>query len=181
MRAVLQRVRWAEVEADGQVLGHIEQGLVVYLGIALDDRTEDADWLADKIAALRIFEDADGKLNRSVQDVGGAVLAVPNFTLMADARKGRRPAFVDAARPEQAQALYEIAARYHRAQEPLAAAFYAERLRERFADSPWSGKAGQFLASPVLAGPPPQFAGPKWSNHDPEPPADEADRQEPTQ
>ena len=107
MRAVLQRVRWAEVEADGQVLGHIEQGLVVYLGIALDDRTEDADWLADKIAALRIFEDADGKLNRSVQDVEGAVLAVPNFTLMADARNGRRPAFVDAARPEQAGPLYE--------------------------------------------------------------------------
>ena len=91
------------------------------------------------------------------------------------------PELIVQVRDTQAQALYEIAARYHRAQEPLAAAFYAERLRERFADSPWSGKAGQFLASPVQAGPPPQFAGPKRSNHEPETPADEADRQEPTQ
>jgi D-tyrosyl-tRNA(Tyr) deacylase len=106
VRAVLQRVRWAEVEVDGRLLGRIERGLLVYVGIGPDDRADHAQWLARKVAELRIFEDDDGKLNRSVRTVGGGVLAIPNFTLMADARKGRRPAFVGAARPEQAEPLY---------------------------------------------------------------------------
>jgi len=107
MRAVLQRVRWAEVIVEGEIVGRIEQGLLVYLGVAAGDEKADAERLAEKVAALRIFEDDEGKLNEDVQDVRGGVLAVPNFTLLADARKGRRPAFVAAAPPQQAGPLYD--------------------------------------------------------------------------
>lgn len=107
MRAVVQRVRAARVEVAGRTVGQIGSGLLVYVGVRRDDDASAADRLADKVAGLRIFSDADGKLNRSVRDVRGGVLAVPNFTLMADARKGRRPAFTDAAAPRQAQTLYE--------------------------------------------------------------------------
>ena len=107
MRAVVQRVAWAEVEVDGQVVGRIGQGLLVYVGVAVDDGPAEADWLAGKLAGLRIFTDREGKLNLSVKEVGGAVLAISNFTLLADARKGRRPTFAAAAAAEQAEPVHE--------------------------------------------------------------------------
>ena len=107
MRALIQRVHWAEVEVGGKIVGRIERGLLVYLGVALDDTAEQARWMADKVLALRIFEDEDEKMNLSVRDARGGVLAVPNFTLLADARKGRRPAFSAAAPPEKSQPLFD--------------------------------------------------------------------------
>jgi D-tyrosyl-tRNA(Tyr) deacylase len=107
MRAVLQRVTRAKVTVGEGVTGEIANGLLVLLGVTGSDTEADADYLADKIVGLRIFEDADGKMNLSVADVGGAVLAVSQFTLYGDARKGRRPSFDSAARPEQARKLYE--------------------------------------------------------------------------
>lgn len=107
MRAVVQRVARAEVRVEGQVTGTIGQGLLVLLGVGKDDGEADARALADKLAALRVFEDDAGKMNRSVTDVGGGVLVVSQFTLFGDARKGNRPSFVDAAPPETANALYE--------------------------------------------------------------------------
>lgn len=107
MRAVVQRVARAEVRVEGQVTGSIGQGLLVLLGVGKDDGEADARALADKLAALRVFEDDAGKMNRSVTDVGGGVLVVSQFTLFGDARKGNRPSFVDAAPPETANALYE--------------------------------------------------------------------------
>lgn len=107
MRAVIQRVQRAKVCVNGQTAGSIEQGLLVYVGVGPSDDEGDAAKLADKIAFLRIFEDEQGKMNRSVQDVRGGVLAVPNFTLYADARKGRRPAFTAAAAPQVAVRLFE--------------------------------------------------------------------------
>ena len=107
MRAVVQRVRRVSVTVDGETVGAIGQGLLVLLGVARDDGESDADYLADKIAGLRIFEDAGGKMNRSVVDQGGAILAVSQFTLFGDVRRGKRPSFDAAARPEQAVRLYE--------------------------------------------------------------------------
>ncbi len=107
MRAVVQRVTRAKVTVDGAVTGAIEAGLLVLLGVSQDDTTADADYLADKITGLRIFEDSDGKMNRSVVDTGGAILAVSQFTLYGDARRGKRPSFDAAARPEEARQLYE--------------------------------------------------------------------------
>ena len=107
MRGLVQRVRNARVSADGAVVGQIERGLLVYLGVGTDDTVQYAERLAEKIASLRIFEDQQGRLNRSVRDIRGDVLAVSNFTLLADARKGRRPAFLAAAPAEEAQPLYE--------------------------------------------------------------------------
>lgn len=106
MRILVQRVKWAQVEVNGAVVGRIEHGLLIYVGVATGDSTADAARAADKIAHLRIFDDENGKLNLSVQDVRGGVLAIPNFTLMADAAKGRRPAFVDAARGETARSIF---------------------------------------------------------------------------
>ena len=106
MRALVQRVRRAQVEVGSAVVGSIGPGLVVYLGVGRSDTHAHARRLAEKVAGLRIFEDESDKLNRSVRDVNGGVLAIANFTLMADARKGRRPAFVDAAAPDQAEPLY---------------------------------------------------------------------------
>jgi len=107
MRALMQRVAWAEVEADASVTGRIGPGLLVYVGIAPDDTDAAAEKLAEKVASLRVFEDEQGKLNRSVRDKRGGVLAVPSFTLMADARKGRRPSFTGAAQGKEARRLYE--------------------------------------------------------------------------
>ena len=107
MRAVLQRVSSAAVVVDGQTVGRIGVGLMVLLGVEPSDTPADAAYLAGKTLGLRIFEDDDGKMNRSVVDVGGAVLAISQFTLLGDCRKGRRPSFVGAARPEVAEPLYE--------------------------------------------------------------------------
>jgi len=108
MRAVIQRAAEGSVRVDGEVVGSIGRGLVVLLGVARGDGDEEARWIAEKIAALRIFEDGDGKMNRSVVDVGGAVLLVSQFTLLADCRKGRRPSFVDAAEPSEGERLYGV-------------------------------------------------------------------------
>ena len=107
MRAVVQRVSRASVKINGELTGNIGEGLLVLLGVAQDDTDADANYLAEKVAGLRIFEDAEGKMNRSVMDVGGAVLAVSQFTLFGDLRKGKRPSFAAAARAERARALYE--------------------------------------------------------------------------
>ena len=107
MRAVVQRVSRASVEVEGRVVGEIGPGLLVLLGVAGTDANADADYLAEKIAGLRIFEDENGKMNLSVADVGGAVLAISQFTLYGDVRRGKRPSFDDAARPERARELYE--------------------------------------------------------------------------
>jgi D-tyrosyl-tRNA(Tyr) deacylase len=107
MRAVVQRVARARVVIDGQTVGEVGRGMVVLLGVSHDDTAETAAWLADKIVGLRVFNDADGKMNLAVGDVGGGVLVVSQFTLYGDCRKGRRPSFIDAARPEVAVPLYE--------------------------------------------------------------------------
>jgi D-tyrosyl-tRNA(Tyr) deacylase len=107
MRAVVQRVRTARVLIDGAVAGAIGPGLLVLLGVAPDDTADDACWLADKIVGLRIFADAEGKMNLGVQEIGGGVLVVSQFTLYGDCRKGRRPSFIGAAPPPVAIPLYE--------------------------------------------------------------------------
>lgn len=107
MRAVVQRVSRAKVTVEGSITGEIGRGFLVLLGVAEGDKTEDARYLAQKIAGLRVFEDADGKMNLGLLDVGGEMLVVSQFTLLGDCRKGRRPSFVAAARPEQADALYQ--------------------------------------------------------------------------
>ena len=107
MRIVVQRVTRASVTVDGEVVGAIAPGLLVLLGIATDDTPEDVDRLAGKVARLRIFEASDGKFDRSVLDVGGEILVVSQFTLLADTAKGNRPGFSDAARPEVAKPLVE--------------------------------------------------------------------------
>lgn len=106
MRAVVQRVKNGSVSVDDAVIGNIAGGLLVYLGVASGDTEKDADYLADKIINLRIFEDADGKMNRSVIDERGGILVISQFTLLADARKGRRPSYSEAADSETANQLY---------------------------------------------------------------------------
>jgi D-tyrosyl-tRNA(Tyr) deacylase len=108
MRAVVQRVSRAKVTVDNWTSGEIGHGLVVLLGVGHEDTEADATYLAEKIAGLRIFEDEDGKMNRSVQDVGGSVLTVSQFTLYGDVRRGKRPSFDAAAPPEHARRLYEF-------------------------------------------------------------------------
>jgi len=103
----VQRVSRARVTVEARTIGQIERGLLVLLGVASSDGESDAEYLAEKITALRIFEDAEGKMNRNVSEAGGAVLAVSQFTLYGDARRGKRPSFDAAARPEQARGLYE--------------------------------------------------------------------------
>jgi D-tyrosyl-tRNA(Tyr) deacylase len=115
MRSVVQRVSRAAVRVDRQVVGEVGLGLLVLLGVAADDGPDDARWTADKLAQLRVFEDDAGKMNRSVQDVGGGILLVSQFTLLGDARKGNRPSFVGAAPPDRASALYEDVAALLRA------------------------------------------------------------------
>jgi len=108
MRAVVQRVSSARVEVEGEVTGSIGRGLLVLLGVGQGDTEKQAQWLAEKTAGLRIFEDDAGKMNLSVQDVGGSVLVVSQFTLYGDCRKGRRPSFTEAAPPDLADRLYQV-------------------------------------------------------------------------
>lgn len=107
MRIVLQRVSRAAVRIDGRVAGAIERGFCVLVGFTHGDTATEAAWMAEKVAGLRLFTDADGKMNLGLTDVGGTVLVVSQFTLYGDARKGRRPSFIEAARPETAIPLYE--------------------------------------------------------------------------
>ena len=107
MRAVVQRVTTARVEVDGKIVGSIDGGLVVLLGAGPEDQQADVDYIADKIVNLRIFEDTEGKMNRSLLETGGAMLVVSQFTLYGDVRRGRRPSFTDAAPPELANRVYE--------------------------------------------------------------------------
>jgi len=116
VRAVVQRVSSARVEIDGEVAGSIGRGLLVLVGVGQGDSEKQAHWLADKIAGLRIFEDEAGKMNLSVEEVGGSALVVSQFTLYGDCRKGRRPSFAGAAPPEEADRLYQV---------------FVARLRER--------------------------------------------------
>lgn len=108
MRAVVQRVSRAKVSVDGSTTGEIGLGVLVLVGVAHDDTEADVNYIADKLAGLRIFEDVDGKMNRGVVDVAGSVLVVSQFTLYGDARRGKRPSFDAAAPPEQARRLYEL-------------------------------------------------------------------------
>lgn len=116
MRAVIQRVNGASVAVDGEITGQIERGVLVYLGVARGDTESEADALLEKICVLRIFPDDAGKMNRNVQEAGGGLLIVSQFTLLGDCRKGRRPSFDGAASPEEARQLYE---------------YFVERARER--------------------------------------------------
>ena len=106
MRAVVQRVSRASVTVDGEVVGRIGRGFLVLLGVETDDVSSDAAMMAEKIAGLRVFEDAEGKMNLGLKEVDGAILVVSQFTLLGDCRKGKRPSFIRAARPEQAESLY---------------------------------------------------------------------------
>ena len=116
MRAVVQRVSLGEVTVEEKITGSIGKGFVVLLGVGQGDTQKDADYIADKVANLREFEDEQGKLNHSLSDVGGSVLAISQFTLYGDCRKGRRPGFTQAADPDQAKALYD---------------YFTERLRQQ--------------------------------------------------
>lgn len=107
MRAVIQRVIRSSVVVEGRTVGEIDAGLLVLLGVARDDTAQDADYLADKVVNLRIFNDERGKMNLSLAETGGAMLVVSQFTLYADARRGRRPSYTDAAEPDLANSLYE--------------------------------------------------------------------------
>ncbi len=116
MRCVIQRVSEASVTVAGEVTGKIGPGLMVLIGVREDDTEKDLRYMAEKVPHLRIFEDEAGKMNRSVMDAGGAILAVSQFTLYGDARGGRRPSFIEAARPEEANALYQRLVESWRAQ-----------------------------------------------------------------
>lgn len=107
MRIIVQRSKEASVTVEEKVIGKIEQGFVLLVGVTHEDREEDAAYLADKIVHLRIFEDENGKMNRSLLDVGGSILSVSQFTLYGDCRKGRRPNFMGAAKPEYALGIYQ--------------------------------------------------------------------------
>ncbi len=107
MRAVVQRVTEADVTVQGSRTGSIQRGLVVLLGVEDGDTKKDVDYIADKVSGLRIFDDSEGVMNLSVSDIGGGILSISQFTLLADARKGKRPSYIKAARPEAAKELYD--------------------------------------------------------------------------
>lgn len=130
MRIVLQRVKSASVTVAGEEISSIGSGLLLLVGVAQDDGKTEADWLAEKVAGLRIFNDACGKMNLSVQDTGGEVLAVSQFTLLADTRKGKRPSFIKAAAPEEAEPLFD---------------YFRERLRASGVASVKTGRFGAMM------------------------------------
>ena len=138
MRAVVQRVNWAQVEVGRSVVARIERGLLVYVGVCTADGEADARWLGEKVANLRVFADNAGKLNVSVRDAAGGILAVSNFTLAGDARRGRRPSFTDAAPPAQAEPLHEAFVAAARSQHVAVetGVFGAEMLITSQADGP---------------------------------------------
>jgi D-tyrosyl-tRNA(Tyr) deacylase len=135
MRVVLQRVSRGSVTVDGQVVGSVEHGFVALVGATHDDTEEQAKLLARKTANLRVFEDDDGKMNRSLLDVGGGVLVISQFTLYANARRGRRPDFIRAARPDQAEPLVQ---------------YFAERLREWGIEPVESGIFGAMMRVEIV-------------------------------
>lgn len=138
MRAVVQRVTKSRVTVEDKVTGEIGRGLMVLIGVEDGDGEQDAAYIADKVAGLRIFEDENGKLNLSVKDIGGSVLAVSQFTLLGDARKGRRPGFSKAAAPDEANALYRTVIEKLQAQDIHVeeGVFRAEMLVEIHNDGP---------------------------------------------
>ena len=130
MRIVLQRVKSASVTVGGERISEIGAGLLLLVGVAQGDGEAEADWLAEKVAGLRIFNDESGKMNLSLEDVGGEILAVSQFTLLADTRKGKRPSFVGAAPPEEAERLFD---------------YFCERLREAGVGSVETGSFGAMM------------------------------------
>jgi D-tyrosyl-tRNA(Tyr) deacylase len=130
VRVVLQRVKNASVTVSGERISEIGEGLLLLVGVAKDDGEGEASWLAEKIAGLRIFNDEDGKMNLGVRDVGGEILAVSQFTLLADTRKGKRPSFIKAALPEEAEPLFD---------------YFCERLREAGIASVKTGSFGAMM------------------------------------
>lgn len=130
MRIILQRVRQASVTVEGEVVSEIEGGLLLLVGVADGDTEAEADWLARKLVGLRVMRDEEGKMNRSVAETGGEVLAVSQFTLLADTRKGKRPSFVRAAPPEQAEPLFD---------------YFVERLRAAGVASVETGRFGAIM------------------------------------
>ena len=130
MRVVLQRVKNASVTVSGEKISEIGEGLLLLVGVAKDDGEREASWLAEKVAGLRIFNDEEGKMNLGVRDVGGEILAVSQFTLLADTRKGKRPSFIKAALPEEAEPLFD---------------YFCERLREAGVASVKTGSFGAMM------------------------------------
>lgn len=135
MRAVIQRVRFSKVEVAGQIVGEIPAGLLVLLGITHDDSASDIDWLVRKIPQLRIFNDDQGKMNLSVQDVGGDILVISQFTLYANSRKGNRPSYIRSAPPEISIPLYEA---------------FVDTLRQQFSGQVATGEFGADMAVSLL-------------------------------
>ncbi len=128
MKAVISRVNAARCEVDGKVTGEIGAGLLVYIGVVGGDGETQADWLADKLLALRVFPDDEGKMNRSVTDIGGGLLLIPNFTLAGRTKKGTRPSFTDAAPPEVAEPLLRRIARRCAATVPVGAGIFGAHM-----------------------------------------------------
>jgi D-tyrosyl-tRNA(Tyr) deacylase len=131
VRIVLQRVKEASVTVAGEKISSIEQGLLLLVGVAGGDGEPEADWLAEKVAGLRIMADEEGKMNLSVKDTGGAILAVSQFTLLADTRKGKRPSFVGAAPPDEAARLFD---------------YFCERLRTAGVEEVETGRFGAMMS-----------------------------------
>ncbi len=130
MKIVLQRVREASVSVDGEIISSIDSGLLLLVGIAEGDTEAQADWLAEKAAGLRIFNDGDGKMNLGVLETGGEALAVSQFTLLGDTKKGKRPSFIKAARPEEAEPLFD---------------YFCEKLRGAGVSSVRTGQFGAMM------------------------------------